>query len=190
MPNTVQLTQNGQPVFPATDATVVTGLATVATSGSYNDLTNKPTIPAAGVTDVTVGGTSVVSGGVAVIPAIPTVPTIDSAPTASSTNLVTSGGVYSEVHPAVASSQPASGFAPNVMYNLGTLSGNTTFALATPSDANIVNHYYWTFDTSSTAPTITWPSGLSWFGGSAPTINASKHYEISVLDGIAVAMEV
>ena len=33
---------------PATHpATMITGLATVATSGSYNDLTNKPTIPAA-----------------------------------------------------------------------------------------------------------------------------------------------
>ena len=98
--------------------------------------------------------------------------------------------LYDEIHPTVASSQPSGGFLPNVMYNLGTLSGNTTFALATPADANIVNHYYWTFDTGSTAPTITWPSSLSWFGGSAPTINASKHYEISVLNGIAVAMEV
>lgn len=98
--------------------------------------------------------------------------------------------LYDEIHPTVASSQPSGGFVPNVMYNLGTLSGNTTFALATPVDANIVNHYYWAFDTGSTAPTITWPSSLSWFGGSAPTINASKHYEISVLNGIAVAMEV
>lgn len=115
---------------------------------------------------------------------------IDATPTANSSNLVTSGGAYSEIHPATASSQPSGGFLPNVMYNLGVLSGNTTFALATPADANIVNHYYWTFDTGSTAPTITWPSGLSWFGGSAPTINASKHYEISVLNGIGVAMEV
>ena len=79
---------------------------------------------------------------------------------------------------------------PNIVYDLGTLSGNTTFALATPADANIVNHYYWTFDTGSTAPTITWPTGLTWMGGSAPTINASKHYEISVLNGIGVYMEV
>ena len=74
-------------------------LAAVATSGDYDDLLNKPTIPAAQVQsdwnqsdssavdfiknkptiptvpvqDVTVGGTSVVSSGVAVIPAIPDV---------------------------------------------------------------------------------------------------------------------
>lgn len=76
-------------------------LATVATTGAYSDLSGTPTIPDAvsgvndgtnwtsitigsvtkaipqggsgGVTDVTVGGTSVVSQGVAVIPAIPSV---------------------------------------------------------------------------------------------------------------------
>lgn len=43
-------------------------LATVATSGSYNDLTDKPTIPAIPVTDVQVGGSSVVNAsGVAEI---------------------------------------------------------------------------------------------------------------------------
>lgn len=86
---------------------VTMNFATVATSGSYNDLTNKPTIPTVPtistnisadansdtktaspkavktyvdnniptipVTDVTVGGSSVVStNGVAIIPAIPT----------------------------------------------------------------------------------------------------------------------
>ena len=98
--------------------------------------------------------------------------------------------VYNAVHPEIVSSQPAGGFAPNVLYNLGTLSSNTTFSLATPSDANIVNHYYWTFETGSTAPTITWPSGLTWYGGSAPTISASKHYEISIVNNIAISMEV
>lgn len=46
--------------------------ATVATSGSYNDLSDKPTIPTVDypVTDVTVGGVSVLSNKVAVIPAL------------------------------------------------------------------------------------------------------------------------
>jgi hypothetical protein len=99
--------------------------------------------------------------------------------------------VYSEVHPAVGSSQPAGGMLPNVMYNLGTLTGTVTFSMASATDNTIINHWYWTFGTSSTAPTITWPQAItSWYGGSAPTINASKHYEISVLNGIGVAMEV
>ena len=43
-------------------------LATVATSGSYNDLSNKPTIPTVPVQDVQVDGTSILSSGVANIP--------------------------------------------------------------------------------------------------------------------------
>lgn len=47
-------------------------LATVATSGSYNDLSDKPTIPTVDypVTDVKVGGVSVLSNKVATIPAL------------------------------------------------------------------------------------------------------------------------
>lgn len=97
---------------------------------------------------------------------------------------------YDEVHPTIGTAQPSGGFLPNVLYNLGTLTGTVTFSLATPADANIVNHYYWTFDTPSTAPTITWPTGLTWVGGSAPTVAASKHYEVSILNGIAAYMEV
>ena len=98
--------------------------------------------------------------------------------------------VYNKVNPAVASSQPSGGFAPNIFYNLGTITGTVTFSLASATDNTIVNHYYWTFDTSSTAPTITWPSGVSWIGGSAPAISASKHYEISILNNIGTYMEV
>lgn len=78
-------------------------LSAVATSGDYDDLTNKPTIPtvsgtndgtnwtsitinsdtyaipvgggSSGVSDVTLGGTSVVTAGVAILPAYPTIPT-------------------------------------------------------------------------------------------------------------------
>lgn len=54
------------------DVTNKPTFATVATSGSYNDLSDKPTIPTVDypVTDVTVGGVSVVSSKVAVIPAL------------------------------------------------------------------------------------------------------------------------
>ena len=79
---------------------------------------------------------------------------------------------------------------PNLLYEFGELAGDTTFLLNTTDVARGVNHYFWTFETPSTAPTITWPAGLTWQGGSAPTINASKHYEISVLNSIAVTMEV
>lgn len=84
--------------------------------------------------------------------------------------------------------QPSGGFLPDVVYNLGTLTGTVTFSLAAAVSGN-VNHYFWMFDTSSTAPTVTWPSGITW-ADSAPTVAASKHYEISVLNGIATYLEV
>lgn len=87
------------------------------------------------------------------------------------------------------SSQPAGGFLPDVVYDLGEISGSVTFALAAAVSGN-VNHYFWMFDTGSTAPTVTWPSGITWVDGSAPTPAASKHYEVSVLGGIAMYLEV
>lgn len=98
--------------------------------------------------------------------------------------------VYNEIHPTIVTTQPQNGFVPNIFYNLGELTGNITFTLATPSNATIVNHYYWTFDTGNTAPTITWPNGITWVDGAAPTINSNKHYEISVLNNIGIFMEV
>lgn len=100
------------------------------------------------------------------------------------------GGNVSTKTPA-ASSMPAGGFLPNVYYNLGELSGDTTFLMAAATDNTILNHWYWVFDTPSTAPTITWPAAItSWQGGSSPTVAASTHYEISVINGVAAYMEV
>ena len=89
-----------------------------------------------------------------------------------------------------ASTPPAS-MVPNTVYQYGTLAGNTTFPpLATPTEPDIANVYCWTFATPASAPTITWPTAITaWAGGSAPIINASKSYEVSVMDGIATIIE-
>jgi len=85
----------------------------------------------------------------------------------------------------VESTQPAGGFAPNVVYDLGTLTGTVTFALASPTDNTIPNPYHWTFDTGSTAPTITWPANIIWPDDVTPTVDANKHYEVLVRNGYA-----
>ena len=90
----------------------------------------------------------------------------------------------------VASTQPAGGFLPNVVYDLGTLTGTVTFSLAAASDATKANAYFWTFETSSTAPTITWPSNITWAGGSAPAVSAGKHYEIMIRNGYGTFIEI
>jgi hypothetical protein len=87
------------------------------------------------------------------------------------------------------SAQPSGGFLPDVAYNLGEISGAVTFALAAAVTGQL-NHYFWMFSTGSTAPTVTWPAGLTWADGSAPTVAASKHYEVSIMDGIAAYLEV
>lgn len=99
--------------------------------------------------------------------------------------------LLNEIQPPVQGSMPIGGMAPNRLYNLGELSGDTTFVLAAPTDNTIANHYYWIFETGSSAPTITWPAEIiSWNGGEAPEIEDNMHYEVSVLNGIAAFMEI
>lgn len=175
------------------------GAGTSNFSGAYNDLTGKPTIPAAQIQSDWNQTDNTALDFIKNKPSIPSVSGLEETSnktlslSSSSTNAQypSAKATYDEIHPASGSSQPSGGMVPNVLYNLGTLTGSVTFTLATPSDANVTNHYYWTFNTSSTAPTITWPSGVtSWIGGSAPTIAASKYYEISVLNGVGVYFEV
>lgn len=90
---------------------------------------------------------------------------------------------------AAEASNPSGGFLPDVVYELGTLTGSVTFALASAVSGQ-VNHYFWTFTAGSTAPTITWPTGITWADGTGPTVAANKKYEISVLNGVAAFMEV
>ena len=175
-------------------------LATVATSGSYNDLLNKPTIPAAQV-----NSDWNANSGVAQILNKPTIPDVsgkadkvvgatsgDVATLDSNGNLTDSGlSVFDFFVMVEDASTPPASMAPNTVYKYGTLSGNTTFpALATPTEPDVANVYCWTFTTPATALTITCPSAItSWAGGSALTIKATKNYEVSVLDGIATIIE-
>lgn len=77
--------------------------------------------------------------------------------------------------------------APNRLTRLGTLASNVTLSLNTASEeAGVVNVYDIIFKTSATsAPSITWPEGITWVGGSAPAIAGGKTYEVSIMDGLA-----
>ena len=161
----------------------------VSYSGMAYNLSNSLTGLSAATTGVS-GLVATLSGSVdslksAMVTAVTSASTHSEYPTAKA--------VYDEVHPAIITTGGTAAtitVEPNVLYNFGTLTGPKTFALAAPGDSSVVNHYYWTFDTSTTAPNITWPSGLTWYGGSAPVLSPNLHYEISVLNSIAVFMEV
>ena len=76
---------------------------------------------------------------------------------------------------------------PNRLTRLGTLASNVTLSLNNASEeAGVVNVYDIIFKTSATsAPSITWPEGITWVGGSAPAIAGGKTYEVSIMDGLA-----
>ena len=75
---------------------------------------------------------------------------------------------------------------PNVLTKLGTLASAVTLSLDTASEeAGMANVYDIIFSTPASAPSITWPEGISWVGGSAPAIAGGKTYEVSILDNLA-----
>lgn len=115
---------------------------------------------------------------------------------ASNVKASTPKSVYDFVKPQSQSSIPAGGLQPGILYNLSVLTGSVTIDLATPADANVANEYAFTFATGSTAPSITWPSGLLGWAGNCidsngvPEVKASKFYEVSILNGVGAIMEV
>lgn len=75
---------------------------------------------------------------------------------------------------------------PNMLTKLGALASNVTLSLNTASEeAGVVNIYDIIFTTPTGAPSITWPEGISWAGGSAPSIAGGKTYEVSIMDNLA-----
>ena len=53
-----------------------------------------------------------------------------------------------------------------------------TITLNAPTDTTVTNEYQGSFDTSTTAPTVIWPSDVVW--AETPTVEASTHYEFSI----------
>ena len=75
---------------------------------------------------------------------------------------------------------------PNVLTKLGTLASSVTLSLDTSKEeAGVSNVYDIIFITPAAAPSITWPGGISWVGGSAPAIAGGKTYEVSIMDNLA-----
>lgn len=89
----------------------------------------------------------------------------------------------------VANTVASQELAPNTLYKFASRTSALTLTLGTPV-SDIANEYHLFLVVGSTAPTITWPTGISWNGGSAPTIAADKTYEVSILNNIAAFMEI
>lgn len=79
--------------------------------------------------------------------------------------------------------------APNVLYIFETRTSTLTLTLGTPI-VGIANEYHFFIVCGSTAPTVNFPTGITWNGGSAPTIADNKTYEVSILNNVAAYFEV
>lgn len=91
--------------------------------------------------------------------------------------------------PKVTSIPSDGNYNPNILYVL-TLDGTARTISLNSATAGIAAEYHLILTIGATAPTITWPAGLSWVGGSEPTISASKTYEVSICENIAIVTEV
>lgn len=66
---------------------------------------------------------------------------------------------------------------PNKVYNIA-IGESLTLALTPPTDTTITNEYQGSFDTGSTAPTVTFPADVIW--AETPYVVANMHYEFNI----------
>lgn len=73
---------------------------------------------------------------------------------------------------------------PNTYYKYGTYT-KLTITLAA-EESGIINEYMFEFASGSTPTTLSVPDTVKWSGGSAPTIEASKTYQVSIVNNLAL----
>lgn len=65
----------------------------------------------------------------------------------------------------------------NKVYDI-TIGESLTLTLNEPTDLTVTNEYQGSFDTGSTAPTVTFPSNVIW--ADIPSVEANTHYEFNI----------
>lgn len=155
-------------------------LSDVAISGSYNDLTNKPSIPVAQV-----NSDWNASSGVAQIlnkPTIPTVPTNVSAFTNDSGYVTKSIQTLQDISTTTATIS----LADNTSFYKITPSGATTLTFSNGTSASASKSY--TFELCvdmSTVYALTFPNSVTWQDGETPDLSATGTYFLAfrTMDG-------
>lgn len=151
-------------------------LAEVATSGSYNDLEDKPTIPAEQV-NADWNATS----GKAQILNKPTIPTAVTESTVSGWGFIKSAAYSLSNH---GTSSTTFTLTPNVLHVWGTVS-KLTLTLGSEV-SGVANEYLFQFTSGSTATTLSLPDTIKWQEDLA--IEANKTYQVSILNGYATVL--
>lgn len=65
----------------------------------------------------------------------------------------------------------------NKVYDI-TIGESLTLTLNVPTDLTVTNEYQGSFDTGSTAPTVTFPADVIW--AETPSVEANTHYEFNI----------
>lgn len=107
----------------------------------------------------------------------------------SGTKALTDNGQYAEFAKPTKVESGGSGtvtkqIKPNTFYKFGECSSLTITLGA--EESGIVNEYMFEFVSGSTATTLSVPDTVKWSGGSAPTMEASKTYQVSIVNNLAV----
>lgn len=139
----------------------ISNFATVATTGSYNDLTDKPTMP-----------------------------TVDTLMSDTSTNAVQNKIIKSYIDnncniPLETTTVSSKTLSPNKYYKWTNSPSSITITLETPSNSNILNNYMFEFTVSETGCTLIVPDTIKWLNGVAPVLEATKTYQISIINNLA-----
>ena len=105
------------------------------------------------------------------------------------TKALTDNGKYAEFAKPTKMEDAGSGtitkeLQPNILYKFGECA-SLTITLAAES-AGLENEYKFEFVSGSTPTTLSLPGSVKWSGGNAPTIEASKTYQVSIVNNLAV----
>ena len=151
-----------------------TSLAAVATSGSYNDLNDKPTIPTV-PTKV-----SEFENDAQYI----TEPTAQQTYQPKGDYALKSELTDNVAYPMESHTEATLEIAPNVLHVWGEITA-LTITLGAEVEGR-ANEYLFQFSSPATATTLTLPSDLVWANGEALTPEANKTYQVSIVNGLAV----
>lgn len=169
--------------------TLSSELSSVATSGSYSDLSNKPTIPSevtettvsnwgftkniGTITGITMNGVSKGTSGVVDLGTVITSHQ-DISDKANKISVVQTSASTIEIN-------------SNTFYKFGEVA-SLNITLASITDNTIYNEYMFEFVSGTTATTLTLPSSIKWL--ETPTIDANKIYQCSIVDNVGLLVGV
>lgn len=196
VPDEIDSTPTSASTNPVTSGGVYTALGSkqdTLVSGTNIKTVNNTSLLGSGNITIEGGGGSGEENVIEAITFNGTSATIDSStktaaisytPPVTSVNGQTGAVTVSTGIPIVTQTASSVSINPNCLNQWGEIA-TLTITLATPTDNTIVNEYMIEFTSGSTATTLSLPSSLSWYG-LAPSIEANKTYQISIINNVGV----